>query len=39
MERNLDVVEEVWLEGKDFLTGSALSVADIFAACEIEQTR
>ncbi|EDX18466.1 GD17492 [Drosophila simulans] len=39
MERNLDVVEEVWLEGKDFLTGSSLTVADIFAACEIEQTR
>ncbi|XP_017156415.1 glutathione S-transferase theta-1 [Drosophila miranda] len=39
MERNLDVVEEVWLESSDFLTGSALCVADIFAACEIEQTR
>lgn len=39
MERNLDVVEEVWLEGKDFLTGNSLTVADVFAACEIEQTR
>lgn len=39
MERNLDVVEEVWLESSEFLTGPTLTVADIFAACEIEQTR
>ncbi|EDV95143.1 GH17734 [Drosophila grimshawi] len=39
MERNLDIVEEVWLNKKEFLTGPTLTVADIFAACEIEQTR
>ncbi|XP_062137777.1 glutathione S-transferase theta-1 isoform X1 [Drosophila sulfurigaster albostrigata] len=39
MERNLDIIEEVWLAKSEFLTGSSLTVADIFAACEIEQTR
>lgn len=39
MEANLDVIENVWLQKADFLTGQQLTVADIFAACEIEQTR
>lgn len=39
MERNLDIIEQVWLAKSEFLTGSTLTVADIFAACEIEQTR
>lgn len=39
MENGLDVVEHVWLENSQFLTGDRLTVADIFAACEIEQTR
>lgn len=39
MEQNLDIIENVWLETTDFLCGKQLTVADIFAACEIEQTR
>ncbi|XP_017486548.1 PREDICTED: glutathione S-transferase theta-1-like [Rhagoletis zephyria] len=39
MEGNLDIIENVWLAKTDFLTGQRLTVADIFAACEIEQTR
>lgn len=39
MEMNLHVVESTWLENKEFLTGNTMTVADIFAACEIEQTR
>ncbi|XP_037932476.1 glutathione S-transferase theta-1 [Teleopsis dalmanni] len=39
MEQNLDIIENVWLEKTDFLTSNKLTVADIFAACEIEQTR
>ncbi|XP_004521710.1 glutathione S-transferase theta-1 isoform X2 [Ceratitis capitata] len=39
MEANLDIIENIWLQKTDFLTGQRLTVADIFAACEIEQTR
>lgn len=39
MERNLDILEETWLAKSEYLTGPTLTVADIFAACEIEQTR
>ncbi|XP_068159875.1 glutathione S-transferase theta-1 [Drosophila tropicalis] len=39
MELNLDVIEDVWLQNSDFVSGSTLTAADIFAACEIEQTR
>ncbi|XP_054087638.1 glutathione S-transferase theta-1 isoform X2 [Zeugodacus cucurbitae] len=39
MEGNLDIIENVWLQKTDFLTGQRLTVADIFAACEIEQIR
>ncbi|XP_049310972.1 glutathione S-transferase theta-1 isoform X1 [Bactrocera dorsalis] len=39
MEANLDIVENVWLQKTDFLTGQRLTAADIFAACEIEQIR
>lgn len=38
MEMNLDILEKTWLEKTDFLCGTKLTVADIFAACEIEQT-
>ena len=38
MEHNLDIIENVWLEKRDYVTGNFLTVADIFAACEIEQT-
>ncbi|XP_014479434.1 PREDICTED: glutathione S-transferase theta-1-like [Dinoponera quadriceps] len=35
----LDVIENIWLKDKPFLTGDTISVADIFGACEIEQSR
>lgn len=38
MENNLKLVENVWLKDKDFLTGNKLTAADLFGACEIEQT-
>uniref|UniRef100_A0A1I8M394 Glutathione S-transferase n=1 Tax=Musca domestica TaxID=7370 RepID=A0A1I8M394_MUSDO len=39
MENNLKLVENVWLKHKDFLTGNKLTAADLFGACEIEQTK
>ena len=33
----LDGIEKNWLQDKHFLMGDQISVADIFAACEIEQ--
>uniref|UniRef100_A0A1I8NXH2 Glutathione S-transferase theta-1 n=1 Tax=Stomoxys calcitrans TaxID=35570 RepID=A0A1I8NXH2_STOCA len=39
METNLDLVEKLWLESSDFLCGNQMTVADIFAACVLEQTR
>lgn len=35
----LDVLENVWLKDKIFLTGSEISIADILGACELEQVR
>lgn len=35
----LDLVENIWLKDKSFLTGDTISVADIIGACEIEQPR
>ncbi|XP_025155514.1 glutathione S-transferase theta-3 isoform X3 [Harpegnathos saltator] len=35
----LDLIENVWLKDKLFLTGNTITVADIFGTCEIEQTR
>ncbi|KAG5326039.1 GSTT1 transferase, partial [Acromyrmex heyeri] len=35
----LDIIENVWLKDKPFLTGNTISVADIFCACELEQPR
>lgn len=35
----LDIIENIWLNNKSYLTGNQISVADIFGACEIEQTR
>ena len=31
-------IENIWLESNRFLVGDGLTVADVFAACEIEQT-
>ncbi|XP_055909779.1 glutathione S-transferase theta-1-like [Eupeodes corollae] len=39
MEGNLDIFEKIWLEKGNYLSGDRLTAADIFAACEIEQTR
>lgn len=35
----LNVLENVWLKDKNFLTGSEISIADILGACEVEQVR
>ncbi|XP_006620387.1 glutathione S-transferase theta-3-like [Apis dorsata] len=35
----LNVLENVWLKDKIFLTGSEISIADILGACEVEQVR
>ncbi|XP_073811549.1 glutathione S-transferase theta-3-like [Musca autumnalis] len=39
MENNLKLVEEIWLKEKVFLTGNTMTAADLFGACEIEQTK
>lgn len=38
MEVSLDLVENQWLMNTKFIAGDKVTVADIFAACEIEQT-
>ncbi|XP_058798019.1 uncharacterized protein LOC131668137 [Phymastichus coffea] len=37
--KSLDAIENRWLNNQPFVAGNEISVADIFAACEIEQTR
>ena len=37
MEVCLDTFEEVWLKDFKYLSGDKISVADIFAICELEQ--
>ena len=39
METNLQEIENIWLDGgkKNFIAGDELSVADIWACCELEQ--
>ncbi|KYQ57318.1 Glutathione S-transferase theta-1 [Trachymyrmex zeteki] len=39
MSNCLDIIENVWLKDKPFLTGNTISVADVFCACELEQPR
>jgi len=39
MSNCIDIIENVWLKDKPFLTGNMISVADIFCACELEQPR
>lgn len=39
METCLDQIETIWLQDSKFIAGNSLTVADIFAACEIEQPR
>lgn len=36
----LDQIEELWLsQGRKYIAGDDISVADIFAACELEQPK
>nr|XP_050860469.1 glutathione S-transferase theta-3-like [Vespula vulgaris]XP_050860479.1 glutathione S-transferase theta-3-like [Vespula vulgaris]XP_050860489.1 glutathione S-transferase theta-3-like [Vespula vulgaris] len=35
----LDLIENIWLKDKLFLTGNEISISDIFGACELEQLR
>ena len=37
MERALDHLESVWLRESPFVAGEQISVADLLAACELEQ--
>lgn len=37
MDDALDLMEDVWLKNGQYLTGNKITVADILAACEIEQ--
>lgn len=37
MENTLDQIENDWLGDKKWIAGDEITVADIFAACEIEQ--
>lgn len=39
MEDCLDKIETLWLSQGKYLAGDELTVADLFAACEIEQPR
>lgn len=34
----LDLIENVWLKNKTFLCGNEISISDIIAICEIDQT-
>lgn len=37
MTENLDLLENIWLKNKPFLCGDDISIADLVAACEVEQ--
>lgn len=37
MEDALEKFETVWLKDQPFLAGNKISIADIIAACELEQ--
>ncbi|NP_001156289.1 glutathione S-transferase, theta class-like [Acyrthosiphon pisum] len=39
MITTLDLIENVWLKNKTFLSGNEISISDIIAICEIDQTR
>lgn len=38
MITTLDLIENVWLKNKTFLSGNEISISDIIAICEIDQT-
>lgn len=37
MEKDLEIMENIWLKESRFLVGNSLTAADVFGACEIEQ--
>lgn len=37
-EQALQSIEDIWLADNNYIVGDKLTVADLFAACEIEQT-
>lgn len=39
MVETLDIIENIWLDSTEYIAANHLTVADIFAACEIEQVR
>ncbi|XP_061390392.1 glutathione S-transferase theta-3-like [Musca vetustissima] len=39
MEKDLDLMENLWLKDTGYLAGNKLTAADVFGACEIEQIR
>ncbi|XP_055716556.1 glutathione S-transferase theta-1-like [Phlebotomus papatasi] len=39
LSKTLDIIENIWLKATPFIAGDSLSVADVFAACDIEQPR
>ncbi|XP_059619558.1 glutathione S-transferase theta-1-like [Phlebotomus argentipes] len=39
LSNTLDVIENVWLKTTPYIAGENITVADIFAACDIEQPR
>lgn len=38
MESQLKILEEIWLKDTRFVVGNEMTVADLFGACEVEQT-
>ena len=38
MVESLDKIENLWLKNSPYIVGNQISIADIIAACEIEQT-
>lgn len=39
MSKSLDSIEKLWLSQGDYIAGNHITIADIFAASEIEQPR
>ncbi|XP_053965062.1 glutathione S-transferase theta-1-like [Anastrepha ludens] len=39
MEVQLKILDEIWLKDTKFVVGNEMTVADLFGACEVEQTK
>jgi glutathione S-transferase len=39
MKGTLDLIENVWLKDRSYLTGDKITIADLLGVCEIEQPR